>query len=107
MPLNLWSKKQIKVDNFDLFSLRRFNQEGEDNHAARQKYKTLLSLILRDYVTERQRQVVLCYYLDGMKVKEIARMLGVSPPSVSRTLARARGKMQQVAKGLMDSGILN
>ena len=83
------------------------SDRGIDQMCIRDRYKTLLSLILRDYVTERQRQVVLCYYLDGMKVKEIARMLGVSPPSVSRTLARARGKMQQVAKGLMDSGILN
>lgn len=46
-------------------------------------------------LTPRQQEMTNMYYLDGMSQREIARALGLSDSSVSRTLLRARNKLRR------------
>ena len=48
---------------------------------------------LRDRLTPRQRQTLLLYYAGGMNASQIARMRGVYPSTVWRTLKRARHEL--------------
>ena len=47
----------------------------------------------------RLREVILLYYYQGMKVNEIADVLGISQSSVSGRLNRGRGKLKDLLEG--------
>lgn len=49
-------------------------------------------------LTELQRQAMTDHYINKMSVTEIARLRGVNKSTVSRTLARARRKVQRFLK---------
>lgn len=44
-------------------------------------------------LTERQRQMLMLYYDQGLKMNQIARKLHVNPSTVSRTIQRARDRL--------------
>lgn len=47
----------------------------------------------------REMEIVLLYYDQGMQVQEIAQALGVSAPTISRRLKRARQRLRSMMKG--------
>ena len=51
--------------------------------------------VIRRELTPRQREVLLAHYRQGLRVTQIARQLGVSKSTVSRTLRRAEGKLRR------------
>lgn len=68
---------------------------AEDNSAQMTKLKRNLSRALRQDVTPKQRQYLLLYYGQGMKVTEISEKLGVNKSTVSRTMKRGRQRLQR------------
>lgn len=48
---------------------------------------------------QKEREVILLYYYQDMNVSEIARALGVTQPTVSYRLKRAREKLRQELEG--------
>ena len=58
-------------------------------------------------LTRRQRQLVYMYYLEQMRMQDIADELGLSISSVSRTIKRGRRRLKSClrygGKALMDS----
>lgn len=50
----------------------------------------LITQILRDDLTKKQKCYIILYYRDGLTVKEIAERFSVSPSTVSRTINRGR-----------------
>lgn len=52
--------------------------------------KKALADVIKNGLTPRQKQMVVLYYYEGMKMKEIAVLLEIDPTTVSRTLTRAR-----------------
>ena len=52
-------------------------------------------------LTQTQRRYLLLYYQDAMTMREIAAQCGVTVPTVSRTLARARRRLRQVLRCLL------
>lgn len=48
---------------------------------------------------QKEREVILLYYYQDMNVNEIARTLGVTQPTVSYRLKRAREKLRQELEG--------
>ena len=62
---------------------------AETNDAQMTRLRRNLRIAQQD-LTPRQRQVVELYYSQGMPLHAIARELGVTTSSVSRTLKRAR-----------------
>ena len=57
-----------------------------------------LSRIKLDVLTERQLQLVTLYYMEQNTIVDIAAKLGVNKSTVSRTLSRARAKLESYLK---------
>ncbi len=54
--------------------------------------------VIREELTEKQRQVLLCYYYQNLTIPEIARQQGVNKSTVSRTLKRAEQRLRRYLK---------
>lgn len=63
---------------------------AETNNETLKKVKHALVEIIKNDLTERQKETVVLYYYKKMTMTEIADILGVNVSTVSRTLARAR-----------------
>lgn len=50
---------------------------------------------MSEELTERQRELIELYYLEGRSMSEIAKMLGVCPSTVSRTVKRGRERIRK------------
>lgn len=72
-------------------SLRRFVRKLEkpENSVA-----ALIAEALDRELTPRQKQMVKLYYIEQLKMREIAAILGVNPSTVTRTLQIARAKLE-------------
>jgi len=67
------------------------NDTRYDGSMARKR--ALLTRILRDELTERQRTVILAYYRDCKSTREIAEALRVTPSAVLRVRHRAEKRI--------------
>ena len=91
------------MDSIDELPLRchtpDFVQESnpleEERAYRRKKYAALKAAF--DSMTERQRQITLLRYRNGLKVTEIADKLGVCKSDVSKTIRRARNRMNKLS----------
>lgn len=63
--------------------------------------KKALADVIKNGLTPRQKQMVVLYYYEGMKMKEIAAALDVDPTTVSRTLKRARKNIYERLRFLL------
>lgn len=54
-----------------------------------------LSGVIREELTERQRQILLLYYYQGMTMEQIGKHLGINKSTVSRHLSSAMGKLRR------------
>ena len=91
-------RERIFLDdkNTQLFSYYLSNH-GSDNRPERERMKRILSRAIRYELTERQRECIRMYYLEGIKMKDIARSLGLSNSTVSRHISSATRKLRKVA----------
>ena len=53
---------------------------------------------MREELTERQRELIEKYYLEGMTMTRIAQELGLSPSTVSRTIKRGKERIRKYFK---------
>ena len=90
--------KRVFIDekNEPLISYYLFNQ-GSDNRPERERMKRVLYRAIRHELTERQRICITMYYLEGMKMKDIAAKLGLSNSTVSRHISTATHKLRRIA----------
>ena len=66
-----------------------------DNDEAIYRLKRNLRLARREELTPRQAQMLYLYFDEEMTMAEIARELQISKSTVSRTLARAKGRLKR------------
>ena len=66
-----------------------------DNQVRLQELYDALSKALREEVTDRQRQVLFLYYVQGLNMRQIAEALGVERSTVSRTLKRGEERIRR------------
>lgn len=86
-------------DLLNLASLQTWEKESQgDNSQRMSRLRHNLPLAVEQELTPRQKEVVHYFYFDGMGVTEIARAMGLHKSTVSRTLKRARGKLQRYLK---------
>lgn len=71
---------------------------GSDNSNEYSRLKSNLRRALIEELTPRQLQMIKMYYIDGIKMCEIAKMLSVSTPTVSRTISRGRRRLKKCLK---------
>ena len=51
--------------------------------------------VIREELTENQREILLAYYIQNQTIPQIAEARGVHKSTVSRTLHRAEGKLRR------------
>ena len=68
---------------------------AEDNSAQLRFVRNNLARALREDVTERQRQVLLMYYDQGLNMREIGEVLGIDRSTVSRTIKRGETRLRR------------
>lgn len=71
--------------------------KGSSNRADRERMKKILYRAIRHELTERQRECLLMHYINGMKMKDIAREKGLALSTVSRHISAAERKLRRVA----------
>ena len=80
----------------DRFAVKLWKfQSGESNQDDIDRAKQLLPVILTEVLTEKQRDYILKYFVDGMDTVQIAKLYGVGVPTVSRTINRGLEKAFQ------------
>ena len=85
--------KNIDKVSYDFFQ-RSSNLGG--NNKKREMLKRILHKAIQSELTERQRECVLMYYFQNMKMKEIAESFGLSPSTVSRHISAAQKKLRHI-----------
>lgn len=70
---------------------------GSSNRSERERMKKILGRAIRRELTDRQRDCIALHYLEGMKMKDIAKLLNLSKSTVSRHIAAAERKLRRVA----------
>ena len=64
-----------------------------DNSVQLGRLKRNLAHALRQDVTEKQREYLMLYYVEGMNLREISERTGVNISTVSRTMKRGRERL--------------
>ena len=77
----------------DLAAWDRAN--GEDNSEQLQRLRRNLRRARRAELTPRQAEMLHLYYDLGLTMTQVAQELGVNKSSVSRTIARGRGRLRR------------
>lgn len=70
-------------------------ENGEDNSEQLERMRRNLRRVRAAELTERQAEMVHLYYDLGMNMPQIARELGITKSTVSRTLARGRERLKR------------
>lgn len=93
----LHSHVNFNDTNVDLLSYSAFFGYGENSKDVDRRKHFLFEAVLSD-LTSRQRDCVLMYYYDNMKMKEIAQKLSLSPSTVTRHIKAAKVKLKTISK---------
>ena len=67
-----------------------------DNQERLAELQAALAKALREEVTDRQRQVLFLYYVQGLNMRQIAEALGIERSTVSRTLKRGEDRIRRL-----------
>lgn len=86
----------LDEENADLIAYS-LSLHGADNRPERARMKRIMMRAIRHELTDRQRECVTLYYLEGMKMKDIADALCLSKSTVSRHIQSAMRKLRKVA----------
>ena len=79
----------------DMAVYSRQMSETNTNSSELSRLKRNLLRALQEDVTDRQRQVLLLYYAEGMNMREIGEQIGVDKSTVSRTIKRGERRLQR------------
>ena len=80
----------------NMIAFDRYQQKGSNNRD-RQRMMKILVRAMKTELTDRQRDCMTLYYLNGMKMKDIAADLGLSKSTVTRHIQAAARKLRHVA----------
>ena len=72
-------------------------QHGSTNRPERERMLRILKRAMKHELTERQRICLEKYYLEGLKMKDIALELNLSKSTVSRHIKSAERKLRNIA----------
>lgn len=82
--------RNTPFDYTDLVGLQLWQQEdAEDNDQRRRRLRHNLTVLMERELTPRQRDTVELFFFQKMRITDIAREMGLSKSTVSRTLQRA------------------
>lgn len=92
--------KKVHIDftNNSSFMTDFINQSNSDNSEHIKKVKEILKNIIANELTSRQREIIMLYYYEKKKSKDIATLLGIDKSTVSCILSSARKKIYNILK---------
>ena len=93
----LHSHVNLSDVNTDMLSYSAFSGYGTNEKDIDKKKSFLFEAVVND-LTNRQRDCILMYYYDNMKMKDIAKKLSLSPSTVTRHIKAAKVKLKNIAK---------
>lgn len=71
---------------------------GCSNESARLRMKKILSKAINGELTERQKNCIIEYYINGTKMIDIAKKEGISESTVSRHIKSGKKRLQRIAQ---------
>lgn len=82
--------KTLYLDDFliKLASVQNYEKRGS-NKASIERMQSFMKTAIQRELTEKQRQYLIGYYIDGKKMRELAVENGVSESNVSKIIKRA------------------
>ena len=87
-------KTNLSLDLFgDRLDVDRYKDNDSDD---RDKMLRVLRQAMQGELTERQQACVRLRYFDGKSVQEVADAIGVTPPTASKHLKKARARLGKV-----------
>lgn len=96
--------KRLSLENPEcqakLLALARA-EHSETNDRTLRLLKKALAEVIKNDLTARQKQMIVLYYYEGLRMCEIASMLSLDASTVSRTLTRARANILKRLKYLL------
>lgn len=91
-------RNQIPSDKIDQYPDPLNCFRGGCNQRQREEYRHFLYRAIKTQLTQRQKQVVMMHFFDGLTLTEIALQMRVNKSTVSRTLARALDRLTDLAR---------
>lgn len=89
----------IDTEQFELIVADSFlNRSGDSNTATRKKAITTIHKIMENELTEKQREYITAYYIDGEKQQAIADRYGVHNSTVSRVIQAGMRKLKKIGR---------
>ena len=86
----------INEENADLIAYS-LSLSRSDNRPERARMKKIMLRAIKHELTDRQRECVMMYYLEGKKMKDITALLDLSKSTVTRHIQSAMRKLRKVA----------
>lgn len=78
----------------ELYNNYKINNSS-DNNVFREKLKKLLFYAIENWLTDNQKKIILMYFVENLREKEIAQILNLNQSTVSRTLNRAKKTLRK------------
>ncbi|MFA5716001.1 MAG: sigma-70 family RNA polymerase sigma factor [Candidatus Paceibacterota bacterium] len=75
-----------------------FGTHSSNNDEQRKKMKQIVKAIIETQLTDRQKEIMILHYADGMTMSEIGQLLGISKMSVSRRVRAATKRINKIKK---------
>jgi len=83
--------------SLDLFEDRLdVDRYKDEESSGREKMLRVLRQAMQGELTERQQACVRLRYFDGKSLREVADAIGVTPPTASKHLKKARARLGKV-----------
>ena len=73
-------------------------ENAPDNSETLSRVKKNIKTAITELLTSKQRTYLLAYYFEGLSMEEIAAREGVNKSTVSRTVKRARARLDRVLR---------
>lgn len=90
-PIDTEQFELIVADNF-------FNGNGDSNAEKRKKAVATIHKIIENELTEKQKEYITAYYINGEKQQAIADRYGVHNSTVSRVIKAGMRKLKKIGR---------
>lgn len=96
---NRQTMKNLSFENLFESDLAKIVQKkGASNKVKIETLKKMITLIIKQELTEKQKKVLQLYFIYNFKYNEIAKMLNVNKSTISRIKTRAFKTIEKILK---------
>ena len=83
---------------YEQISYRAYISSGSTHNADKARMKRILKKAISDELSDLQKLCLVEHYINGKKMKDIAKELSVNPSTVTRHIKRATEKLRHIAE---------